>query len=93
MAALIRCAAMAGTINIGGGGRDVFQFRPNDRGETIQDFGQGQDKIEFLSGARRFDPLASEQDGRNVLISFRAAVEIRIVTDSAAAFGEDDVIF
>lgn len=77
----------------GGGGRDVFQFRASDRADEINDFHQGQDVIEILSGAQRFDQLSIDQDGRDVLISFGAAGQVRVVTDNAAAFDENDFIF
>lgn len=77
----------------GGGGRDVFQFRASDRADEIRDFRQGQDMIEILSGAQRFDQLSFEQDGRDVLVSFGAAGQVRVVSDNAAAFDETDFIF
>ena len=77
---------------IGGLGRDVFQFRATDRIETIQDFRQGQDRIELQTGANSFDALDIEQDGADLLIRF-GATEIRVVTDSVGAFDEDDFIF
>ena len=77
----------------GNGGADVFQFRTNDRNDTILDFRQGQDKIQIQNGARSFDALRIEQDGADVLIEFGVAGKIRVVTDNAAAFDESDFIF
>lgn len=77
----------------GNGGADVFQFRTNDRNHTILDFRQGQDKIQIQNGANSFEALSIEQDGRDVLIGFGVAGQIRVVTDNAAAFDEDDFIF
>ena len=70
----------------------MFQFRGSDRSETILDFRQGQDQIEILNGANAFGALDIAQDGDDVLISF-GGVEIRVVTDSVAAFDESDFIF
>ena len=39
---------------IGGDGRAVFQFRSNDRLETIQNFRQDQYRIEIVSDANAF---------------------------------------
>lgn len=77
----------------GNGGADVFQFRTNDRNDTIIDFRQGQDKIEIQNGANSFESLRIEQDGRDVLIGFGAAAQVRVVTDNAAAFDASDFIF
>lgn len=77
---------------IGGSGRDVFQFRTNDRIEMIQDFRQGQDRVEIVSGANSFEALNVRQDGADVLISF-GQTEIRVVTDIAGGFDENDSIF
>ena len=77
----------------GNGGADVFQFRSNDRNDTILDFRQGQDKIQIQNGARSFDALRIEQDGADVLIGFGVAGQIRVVTDNVNAFDESDFIF
>lgn len=76
----------------GNGGADVFQFRASDRNDTISDFRQGQDKIQILSGASRFEALTIEQDGADVLIGFGAGY-VRVITDTAEAFDESDFIF
>ena len=76
----------------GNGGADVFQFRASDRNDTIVDFRQGQDLIEIISGARSFAGLTIEQDGADVLIGFGAG-GVRVITDNAGAFSEDDFIF
>ncbi len=76
----------------GNGGADIFQFRTSDRADVIRDFRQGQDIIEIISGANSFAQLLIEQDGRDVLISFGAG-QVRVITDDAGAFGEDDFIF
>ncbi len=60
--------------------------------DTISDFRQGQDKIQIQSGANSFEALVIEQDGRDVLIGFGAG-QVRVVTDSAAAFDESDFVF
>ncbi len=77
----------------GNGGADVFQFRANDRNDTILDFRQGQDKIEIQNGANNFEALRIEQDGQDVLIGFGAAGQVRVVTDDAASFDASDFIF
>ncbi len=76
----------------GNGGADIFQFRASDRNDTINDFRQGQDKIQIQSGANSFDALDIQQDGRDVLIGFGAG-QVRVVTDNVAAFDESDFIF
>lgn len=76
----------------GNGGADVFQFRASDRNDTISDFRQGQDRIEILTGANAFAGLSIEQDGADVLIGFGVG-QVRVVTDNAGAFSEDDFIF
>ena len=76
----------------GNGGADTFQLRASDRNETIQDFRQGQDLIEIVSGANSFAALDIEQEGRDVLIGFGSG-QVRVVTDNVAAFSEDDFIF
>ena len=78
---------------MGNGGADVFQFRTTDRNDTILDFRRGLDKIEIQNGANNFDALRIEQDGRDVLIGFGTTGQVRVVTDIAAAFDEDDFIF
>lgn len=76
----------------GNNGADVFQFRASDRNDTILDFRQGQDQIEITTGANAFARLDIQQDGADVLISFGTG-QVRVITDDANAFDEDDFIF
>ncbi len=76
----------------GNGGVDVFQFRTSDRNDTISNFRQSQDKSEIQNGARSFEALTIEQDGRDALISFSAGL-VRVMTDNAAAFDESVFVF
>lgn len=76
----------------GDSGSDIFQFRATDVNDTILDFAQNIDAIEIVSGAASFDDLVIEQDGDDVLIGFGAG-QVRVVTDTVAAFSEDDFIF
>ena len=71
---------------------DIFQFRATDVNDTILDFAQNVDTIEIISGAAAFADLVIEQDGADVLIGFGAG-QVRVVTDTVAAFTEDDFIF
>lgn len=76
----------------GDGGADTFQFRATDINDTILDFTQNVDVIEIQSGAAAFADLVIEQDGDDVLIGFGTG-QVRVVTDTVAAFSEDDFIF
>ena len=76
----------------GNNGADVFQFTAADRNDTILDFRQGQDQIETLSGANSFTDLVITQNGADWLIGFGTG-SVRVVTDNAHAFDEDDFIF
>lgn len=76
----------------GDGGVDTFQFQATDINDTILDFTQNVDVIEIQSGATAFADLVIEQDGADVLIGFGAG-QVRVVTDTVAAFSEDDFIF
>ena len=48
--------------------------------------------IEIQNGANSFNALRIEQAGADVLIGFGAG-QVRVVTDNASAFSEDDFIF
>lgn len=76
----------------GNGGADVFQFRASDRNDTILDFQQEQDRIEFLNGASSFADLSVEQEGADVVITFGLG-QITVISDDAASFDANDFIF
>lgn len=61
----------------GGSGRDTFVFNRDDGHDTITDFELGIDHIQIGRGASSFGQLDFDQQGNDVLVSFRN-VEITI---------------
>lgn len=61
----------AGNDNLhGGAGADRFQFFAGNGVDLIADFQDGVDKIDFFSGATRFEDLRLVQSGANTLIHY-----------------------
>lgn len=58
-------------VLIGGAGADTFYFRKGDGRDTLNDFEVGIDHIEIGRGAARMRQLDFEQQGDDVLVSFR----------------------
>ena len=76
----------------GGNGPDTFRFKPGDGDDVIQRFQQGRDQVEFKRGVADFDDLRIEQQGDDVLVSYKRG-SILFENQNARAFGEDDFIF
>ena len=76
----------------GGGGPDTFRFKPGDGDDVIQRFQQGRDQVEFKRGVSGFDDLRIEQQGDDVLVTYKRG-SILFENQNAAAFGEEDFLF
>lgn len=75
----------------GGGGADLFRFRKKDGDDVIQGF-RGQDKIEIVSGANRFEQLTISDIEQGALIEFGQA-SILLKGVKSGRLDADDFIF
>ena len=72
----------SGSDNLyGGGGNDVFVFRAGDGDDTIDDFENGNDRIKF-GGSIAYEDLTIEQDGDDVLITYRDPNDVQDPLDT-----------
>ncbi|MFN3262804.1 MAG: calcium-binding protein [Pikeienuella sp.] len=76
----------------GGNGPDTFRFKPGDGDDVIQRFQQGVDQVEFKRGVAGFGALEIEQQGDDVLVSYKRG-SILFENQNAGAFDADDFIF
>ncbi|MFC3616170.1 calcium-binding protein [Lutimaribacter marinistellae] len=77
----------------GGLGADVFQFWSGNGNDTILDYNDGVDKIQFLTGAANYAALTITQVGADVRIDYGAGDQILLITETAANLTAGDFIF
>jgi hypothetical protein len=56
---------------VGGAGSDVFVFSKGDGNDTIKDWSDGSDVLQFESGASRFKDLEVSQEGKHAHIMYK----------------------
>ncbi|MEY8838209.1 calcium-binding protein, partial [Cribrihabitans sp. XS_ASV171] len=77
----------------GGLGVDVFQFWSGNGNDTIVDYNDNVDKIQFVTGAANYAALTITQVGADVRIDYGAGDQILILTENAANLMASDCIF
>ncbi|MFC3616171.1 calcium-binding protein [Lutimaribacter marinistellae] len=77
----------------GGLGADVFQFWSGNGNDTILDYNDGVDKIQFVTGAANYAALTITQVGADVRIDYGAGDQILLITETAANLTAGDFIF
>ncbi|MBY6134194.1 hypothetical protein KUV61_00005 [Nocardioides marinus] len=77
----------------GGFGADTFVFGRDHGNDTITDFGQGNDLIEIIRGAKSLEQVTFSQDGNDVLLSFGSTTVLVESTTVAELNDADHFLF